>query len=175
MRSIRIVSGALFISGALLAQTNSGANPIVNSSKGFYSVAKDDIMRSAEKVPEDLWSFRPTPEVRTFGQMFAHVADGQYEFCGAAAGNAPNKNIEQTVKGKAATIAALKEAFAFCDALYAKATDTDAARIVSFMGQRSSMIGILDFNTAHTMEHYGNLVTYMRIKGIVPPSSEPKK
>ena len=150
------------------------ANPIVNSSKGFYAQIKDDVLRSAEKVPENLWSFQPTPEVRTFGQLVAHEADGQYEMCGAL-GKPVNKNIEKTVKGKAATIAALKEAFAYCDAIYATMTDADAAQVVPFFGQKSSKIGILDFNTQHTNLHYGNMVTYMRIKGIVPASSEPRK
>lgn len=70
---------------------------------------------------------------------------------------------------------ALKEAFAYCDDAYAKMTDANAAEMVSFFGMRITKLGAMDFNTAHNMKHYGNLVTYMRIKGIVPPSSEPKQ
>jgi uncharacterized damage-inducible protein DinB len=105
--------------------------------------------------------------------LFAHIADGQYEFCGLVTeGKSVSKNIENTQKTKALIVAALKDAFAYCDAAYAKLTDANASELVPFMGMRITKLGAMDFNTAHTMEHYGNLVTYMRIKGIVPPSSE---
>jgi uncharacterized damage-inducible protein DinB len=162
-----------FIAAATLAAQQ---NPIVNTSKAFYAQAKDEVLRSAQKVPEDLWSFKPTPEVRSFGELVAHEADGQYEMCGAAStGKAVDKNIEKTVKGKDATIAALKGAFAYCDGIYAAMTDADAAQVVPFFGQKAAKIGIMDFNTQHTTLHYGNMVTYMRLKGIVPASSEPRK
>ena len=105
-------------------------------------------------------------------QLFAHVADGQYEFCGVAAeGKSVSKDIEKTKKTKAEIVPALKDAFAYCDAAYANMTDAHAADMVSFFGMKITKLGVMDFNIAHTMEHYGNLVTYMRIKGIVPPSS----
>jgi uncharacterized damage-inducible protein DinB len=158
---------------ATLAAQNS--NPIVNTSKMQYAQIKDDVLRSAEKVPENLWSFRPTPEVRTFGELVAHIADGAYEICGGLAPAPVNKDIEKTAKSKSAIIAALKESFSYCDAFYAKMTDADAAQMVNFGGQKQAKIGILDFNTQHSNLHYGNMVTYMRIKGIVPASSEPRK
>jgi uncharacterized damage-inducible protein DinB len=132
-------------------------------------------MKSADKIPEDLWSFQPTPEVRTVGQLFAHVADGQYEFCSAAAGKPVDKGIEKTAKTKADIVAAVKDAFAYCDGIYADMTDASALEMTALFNLKSTRIGLMDFNTAHTMEHYGNLVTYMRIKGIVPPSSEGQK
>jgi uncharacterized damage-inducible protein DinB len=108
-------------------------------------------------------------------QLFAHIADAQYEFCGVAAeGQSVSKDIEKTDLTKAQIVPALKEAFAYCDAAYAKLTDANAAGLVNFMGMRITKLGAMDFNTAHTMEHYGNLVTYMRLKGIVPPSSTPQ-
>ncbi|HUP03431.1 MAG TPA: DinB family protein [Bryobacteraceae bacterium] len=149
------------------------ANPLVTVSKSTYAIAKDDILRSAAKIPDNLWSFQPTPDVRTVAQLFAHIADGQYEFCGVAAeGKSVSKNIEKTKKTRAEIEAALKEAFAYCDAAYGKMTDANAADLAPFIGMRITRLGVMDFNIAHTMEHYGNLVTYMRLKGIVPPSSE---
>ena len=169
MRTFKLTSVALLVAGAMFAQ----GGPLVNSSKAVYGIAKNDVMRSAEKVPENLWSYRPTPEVRTMGELFAHVADSQYEFCGAAASQRPpDKNIEKTVKRKADIIAALKEAYAYCDGVFAKMTDADAAQTVKFGGQSMAKLAVMDFNTAHTNEHYGNLVTYMRLNHIVPPSSE---
>jgi uncharacterized damage-inducible protein DinB len=113
--------------------------------------------------------------VRTIGQLFAHIADGQYEFCSAAAGEPVNKDVEKTAETKAAIVTAVKEAFAYCDSQFAKMTDASAAEPVSFFGRKLARLAVMDFNTAHTMEHYGNLVTYMRLKGIVPPSSEGQK
>jgi len=168
---MRIIAVSLFAAATLAAQTN----PIVTTSKTFYAQIKDNVLRTAEKVPEDVYSFRPTPEVRTFGQLIAHEADGQYELCGPAAAKPVVKDVEKNVTGKTALIAALKESFAYCDAVYAHMTDADAATMVTLFGQKVTKIGVMDLNTSHTNEHYGNLVTYMRLKGIVPPSSEPRK
>ena len=165
----------LFAASGAWAQTGA-TNPIVASSKVFYMNAKQDILRSADKVPEDKFAFKPTDSVRTIGQLFAHVADGQYEFCGAAAGKHDEKGIEQTAKTKADIVAALKAAFAYCDDIYTGMTDAKATEMIpAFGGMKITRLSMLDFNVAHTMEHYGNLVTYMRIQGIVPPSSESRQ
>jgi uncharacterized damage-inducible protein DinB len=168
---MRIIAVTLFAAATLAAQNN----PIVTTSKASYAEIKDYVLRTAEKVPEELYSFKPTPDVRTFGQLIAHEADGQYELCGPVAARPVTKDVEKNVKGKAALIAALKDAFAYCDAAYATMTDADAGKMVSLFGEKMTKIGVMDMNIAHSDEHYGNLVTYMRIKGIVPPSSEPKK
>jgi uncharacterized damage-inducible protein DinB len=162
------------------AQTGAGntpvTNPLVASSKVFYTNAKQDILRSADKMPEEKYAFKPTDSVRSFGQVLAHVADGQYEFCGAAAGKSDSMNIEQTAKTKADIVAALKAAFAYCDAIYAGMTDAKAAEMIpAFGGLKITRLSMLDFNVSHTMEHYGNLVTYLRIQGMVPPSSESQR
>ena len=169
-------TAAVFLFAALLGAQTPPKNPMVATSQAVFSVAKNDILKSADKIPDNLWSYQPTPEVRTIGQLFAHIADGQYEFCGPVAEGKPlDKGIEKTAKTKTEILAAVKDAFAYCDATYAKITDANAAELASFFGRQMTKLGIMDFNTAHTMEHYGNLVTYMRLKGIVPPSSEAQK
>lgn len=154
---------------ALSAQEKKG--PLVASSQGMYAVAKDNILKSIDKVPDELWSFRPTKDVRTMGELFAHVADGQYEFCGAADGGGAGEDVEKKAKTKAEIVEGVKKAFAYCDYVYAKMNDENAADLVDFFGRKISRLGVMDYNIVHTMEHYGNLVTYMRMKGIVPPSS----
>ena len=157
------------VSAGALAQSN----PITGSIKTEYGMAKDVIARSAEKVPESLYSFKPTDAVRSFGQLVGHVADGQYEFCSAAAGEKPPAtSVEKTKTSKADLEAALKQAFAYCDKVFDGMTDSSGAQTVSFFGSNMSKLGILAFNNMHTYEHYGNMVTYMRLKDIVPPSSE---
>jgi len=165
-----------FLFTAVLSAQDQPANPLIATSKMMFSLAKGNVLGSVEKVPEEMWSYQPTKEVRTFAQLFAHVADGQYEFCGVVAEGAPvMKDIEKTAKTKVAIVAALKDAFAYCDAAYANLTDAKAAEMVSFFGRKLTRLGVMDFNIAHNMEHYGNLVTYMRLKNIVPPSSTPRE
>jgi uncharacterized damage-inducible protein DinB len=171
---MKIAAAVLLCTFGVSAQTAS-KSPLVSSAQGLFFVAKGDVLKSMDKIPDNLWSFQPTPEVRTVGQLFAHIADGQYEFCSSAQGTPVDKGIEKTAKTKAEISAAVKEAFAYCDAAFAKMTDASAAETVSFFGHQLTRLSIMDFNTAHTMEHYGNLVTYMRLKGIVPPSSEGQK
>ena len=167
---------AAFLFAAIASAQNQTVNPLIATSKAIFNISKRDVMGSVETIPEDLWSFQPTKDVRTFGQLFAHIADGQYEFCGVASeGKALDKNIEKTAKSRAEVMAALKEAFAYCDSAYNGLTDAKAPEMVKFMGMSITRLGAMDFNSAHNMEHYGNLVTYMRLKGIVPPSSEPRK
>jgi uncharacterized damage-inducible protein DinB len=164
---------ALFLAcGMAMAQ-----NPLSTENKNVYDQIKGLILRTAEKVPEEHYSFQPTPEVRTFGKILGHIADAQYLFCSSAKGDkafAP-KEIEKTKSSKADLQQALKDAFAYCDPAYSELTDVKAAEMVKFFGRDRSRLGVLAFNVSHDYEHYGNLVTYMRIKGIIPPSSEPRK
>ncbi len=172
---MKLISAAFLLLAPLQAQTPAPAppkNPLVATSQAFFSSAKTNILRSLDKVPDSLWDYKPTPAVRSFAQMFAHVADGQYEFCGMASeGKVVDKGIEKSATTKAQVSAALKDAFAYCDAAYAKMTDATAVEMVPFFNRQATRIGAMDFNIVHTMEHYGNLVTMMRLKDIVPPTS----
>lgn len=147
--------------------------PVVTSLKGLHDVTTGYITSTAEVVPEDLYAFRPTEEVRTLGQILAHVANSQFMFCSAAAGEeSPNtENFEETRTTKEQIMAALEEGFAYCDGVYGKMSDEGGTAMRTFFGQQMAASGVLAFNSAHNYEHYGNLVTYMRINGIVPPSS----
>jgi len=167
---MKLAATLLLCAVGVTAQTAS-KSALIGTSQTIYGMAKGDILKSADKIPDELWSFKPTPEVRTVAQLFAHIADGQYEFCAAADGKQLDKGVEKNAKTKAEIVAAVKDAFAYCDGVYAKMTDASAVEMVSIFGMKATRIGLMDFNITHTMEHYGNLVTYMRIKGIVPPSS----
>jgi len=142
--------------------------------KRMYGTIKDILTRSAEKLPEEHYAFRPVDSVRTFGQIVGHIADAQYFFCSAALGEKkPSLKIETTKTSKADLIAALKTAFTYCDRAYERMTDTYGAETVQFMGYDTPKLGLLTTNNVHAIEHYGNLVTYLRIKNLVPPTSEP--
>lgn len=149
------------------------ANPITASEKGLYSFVSNAVIGAAQKMPEENYSFKPTPEVRSFGQLVGHVADANYMFCSQASGEAnPMKDIEKTKTSKADLVAALKDAVAYCNKAFDSMTDAKGSQMVKFMNFDTAKITLLSLNTAHTDEHYGNMVTYLRLKGIVPPTSE---
>ena len=149
------------------------ANPITASEKGLYSFISHAVVAAAVKMPEDNYSFKPTPEVRSFGQLVGHVADANYNFCSLASGEPnPSKGIEKTKTSKADLVAAIKDAVDYCNKAYDNMTDAKGAEMTKFMSFNLAKLTIFSLNTAHTDEHYGNMVTYLRIKGIVPPTSE---
>jgi len=148
-------------------------NPLSAWDKVAYTRVSGLLVRSAEKMPEENYSFKPADTVRSYGQIIGHVADGQYLFCSLALGEKnPGLDIEHTKTSKADLVAALNAAFAYCDKAYSSMTDAAATQTINLFGNDAPRMSALIINNMHNMEHYGNLVTYMRMKGIVPPSSE---
>ena len=164
----------LFAVSLAVAQNTPPANPYSTFNKAAYSRMQDTIVRAAEKMPEENYNFKPVDSVRTFGQIVGHIADAQYMFCSIATGEKnPSLNIEKTKTTKADLVAALKESVAYCTKAYDSMNDETGAQLVNLFGQmKAPRLGVLTVNLMHDDEHYGNLVTYMRIKNIVPPSSE---
>jgi len=150
---------------------------IRDSLKSSYDSVKDNLIKSAEQLPEAKLAFQATKEVRTFGQILGHIANENYVFCGAASGQkGPGGDFEKTTK-KAELQKALADSFAFCDQAFAGLNDQTggaAAEIPDF-GMKGTKFSMLAANTAHDAEHYGNIVTYMRLNKMVPPSSQPSK
>lgn len=170
----------LLASAAVMAQDQpkdqaaAQPNPFSAFNKFAYSRMQETLLRSAEKMPEENYNFKPADAVRTFGQLVGHVADAQYYFCSTATGEKnPGLNIEKTKTSKADLVAALKESIAFCNKAYEGMTDARGAETVKlFANLDAPRLGVLEVNLVHDNEHYGNMVTYMRLKNIVPPTSE---
>ncbi len=164
---------AIFAAPAAVAQT-----PDMKTASGMAQAAhanlKRYIVKAAEKMPEENYSFKPVPEIRSFGELLGHIANAQYNYCsGASSEKNPNTvNIEKTKTSKADIVAALEGSFAHCDKAYASLSDAKIGEMGKMGNNERNKFGILSGNNTHINEHYGNLVTYMRIKGIVPPSSE---
>ena len=165
-------------SGAASAQTAS-ANPLSAGAKRSYDIIKGYIIKAAAKMPEEHYAFKPTADVRSFGQLLGHIADANFVICATIAGEKPPMggfdpatSLEQSKTTKADLSKVLSDSFAYCDQVHAGMTDTaGAATTKTFVGEMSKL-SFLEFNTHHDFEHYGNIVTYMRLKGLVPPSSE---
>jgi uncharacterized damage-inducible protein DinB len=134
------------------------------------------IERAAEKMPEEEYAFKPDPASRSFGQILGHIADADYLFCSTVLGeSSPSPGIEKSKTTKSELRAALHDAFTYCNRAYDALTDDGANETIKAFGQERNKLGALWFNASHNLEHYGNLVVYMRTKGIVPPSSDPKQ
>lgn len=151
------------------------ANPLTTNAKAQFGALTGFVVRAAEKVPDDLYTFRATPEVRSMGELFGHIADAFFSMCSTAAGTKPSRTgVEGAVHKKAELIAALEEGIAYCNTVFDGMTDQKGTEPVPFYFGPTPRLSVLYFVTTHTYEHYGNLVTYMRLKNIVPPSSEAK-
>lgn len=165
---MRLFLAALATASALLAQ-----NPLSDELRHAYAEVKSNVIRSAEKMSEENYSFRPAPRVRTFGELLGHIAQEQYLFfCGPVKGEHKAVDIEKTKTSKKDLIIALHESFDYCDAIYESMTDAKLTEIVDTGGSKHTKSGLLWLNINHDTGHYGNIVTYLRIKGIVPPSTE---
>ncbi len=150
-------------------------NPLSTFNKGAYGKVKEILLRSAEKVPEKDYNFKPTSGVRSFGQILGHLADSQYTFCSIVLGEKnPAPKIEQTKTLKADLVTALSDAFTYCDKAYDGMTDASGTQMVKLFEKETPKLSVLTVNQMHNLEHYGNLVTYMRMKNIIPPTSEPE-
>ena len=176
MRACAIVALLVMVAAPARAQGPS-ANPVSAALKNAWDSAKRNIKESAEQMPDDGYGFKPVPTVRSFGEILAHVAGVNYLYCGAAMGDKTPRNeddIEKAAKTKADIVKALNESLAYCDAAYASATDAGAAEMVANpfgegkISRATPTIGV----TRWIWLTYGNLVTYFRIKGMVPPSSK---
>jgi uncharacterized damage-inducible protein DinB len=133
------------------------------------------ITMAADQMSEADYAFKPVSTVRSFGELVGHVAGAQNMFCAAALGETMKSedDIEKTVKSKAGLVAALKASTDYCARAY-KMTDAQAAGTAKLFGSDMSKMYILMLNSTHMAEHYGNMVTYMRMKSMVPPSSQPQ-
>ena len=161
------------VAAPLGAQTQQSANLAVSNSQALYMSGHNFLLRAAEQMPESLYSFKPTPDVRSFGALIGHVAGAERMFCAMVTGQqmTAEDNIEKTQTTKAGLVAALKASGDYCAKAYAL-SDADAAAALNVFGQQKNKGYALTMNATHVWEHYGNIVTYMRIKGQTPPSSQ---
>ena len=157
MRIIQWLGGAsIVLCGTVAAQQPAPTDPGAQL-KAAYEEVTGWVTKGADQVPADKYGFQPNASVRTFGQLVAHIADGNNYYCAQAGGQKVQWSdaVEKTIKDKAAILQKLKDSFALCAAQHAK----------------NSTAGPLLSNYGHLNLHYGNMITYLRLMGMVPPSS----
>ena len=166
---------ALAAAPALFAQTQDMSSASAYA-RTLQTMLKTNIVRAAEKMPEENYSFKPTPDIRSFGELIGHIANAEYNMCSGAMGekNPNTVNIEKTKTSKADLVAALNASFDYCGKAYATLSDAKVGEMAKYGNSERNKLGLLNYNNFHSNEHYGNIVTYMRLKNLVPPTSEPK-
>ncbi|MCC6989692.1 MAG: DinB family protein [Acidobacteria bacterium] len=168
MRALCLSIGVLALAAPAFAQ-----NPATAAVKTQFGMISGVLAKTAEKIPESVYGFKATPEVRSMAQLIGHIADSQFSMCAAAAGEkAPQSGIEKTMTSKADLSKALVASSAYCNTVIDGMNDQKGMEIVKFFTGPTPRLMVLSFNISHSYEHYGNLVTYMRLNKIVPPSSE---
>ena len=165
----------LAIATPLVAQQQQSADPpraAVAAARSSWMAAHNYIVRSAELMSEADFAFKPVATVRSFAQIVAHVADDEMGWCAQILGEPLKQTqVEKTLTAKADVIKVIRDAGTYCEKAYG-ISDAQAAAVTTIWGgQQPKIRGLMD-NAAHDWEHYGNIVTYMRIKGMVPPSSQ---
>jgi hypothetical protein len=175
------LAAAALCSGMAPAQQGMGGPPpppekgspasLISEATAQYEQIKKIILASADKMPAENFSFKPTPEVRSYAELFTHVAQAQMGICGSIAGTPRGKMEPISASTKEDVIAVLKKSFDTCDSAYGSVTEANAMEVSGQGFMRGSKLGVMYKNIAHDNEMYGTMVVYMRLKGIVPPST----
>ena len=167
--SMTMLAAALFCISGLQAQSSH-----ITEEKQTYTGIMNNLIQMAEKMPEENYAFKPTPDIRSFGELVAHVADAQSAMCSMASGQKKSVNAASKT-AKTDLVSTLKESGSMCDAAWDGLTDATASETVKMGPMQRSKLGMLEFNSLHSNEEYGYMSVYMRLKGIVPPSTANRK
>ena len=161
----------LALAALVLVPASAGAQGLA-ATQPFYNLVKTNLTKSADQMPESNYSFKPTPAVRSFGELIGHVADANYMICSTVkAEKSPATGSFEKAATKAELVKALNDSFAYCDPIY-QMKDADLSAAAELFGMKMTRLHFAMLNVNHEWEHYGNVVTYLRLKGLVPPSSQ---
>ena len=171
-----LLSSAQALAAQALKPSGPAIDPVMTSTRPHYQRVRDYILRAADQMHEADYAFRPTPEVRSFGELLGHIASTQFLFCATALDEQPptKEDFEKTRVTKATILEALHASFSYCDRAYAMIDRRATTRVRSDDRSEQIPLSMLVLNIGHDFEHYGNLVTYLRLKKLVPPSSQPR-
>jgi hypothetical protein len=167
VKNFLLIVGCVCTASGALAQS---ANPFMSELKQFYTIRKGDLLKAADRMPTESYDFRPTPDVRTFGQLIAHIADAQMSFCSGAKGKPIRLNAASKTS-KVDLVAALKASFDECDGVFDATTDAIATQMIKTGDSEHSKFWALLYATLHDNEEYGYLAVYLRLKELIPPST----
>ena len=165
----------LFISGFLLFNLHFSfgqIQPLLEGAYQRFSGASSIIMHTAEKMPESLYNYKPASDVRTFGQLIGHIIESNYFFCNQILEDGKAVDTDAIVGSKSKLLSALSESFSYCEDAHKQLDEKSSLDQVHFQGQLKPKLEVLNTNNMHNIMHYGNLVIYLRMNGLVPPTSD---
>ncbi len=176
MRQVGRIVLAVFIVSWAGTQAHAQESSLLGPLKQRWESIRGNVVRTAEAVPQDKYDFKPTPEVRSFRDQFIHIIEENYFFMGMVTGErAGDRDRISNLRAKAEIVQALTESYDYGAQALAGLNDRTAMEMVPLMGNRQGpRWSAVLMNIADNMNHYGNLVVYMRMNGIVPPSSQPR-
>ena len=176
MRQMLVGCGvALMVaSGAAMAQVPAVPVGAVAEVQRSYATVKDNILKSADKMPVADYGYKPVADIRTYARVVNHISEAQFRSCGAVNGKAEDSlpKVPAETADKAAIVAALKDSFAECDKAFASLTPGNLQDLFQFGQGKRSRVGLVWGTVSHDNEQYATLALYLRLKGIAPPSSE---
>lgn len=142
--------------------------------QGDWERTKTLLLGLVNAMPDDKWSFRPTPAQQTFAERVLHVADVDVKLLSTLGGKAPAPAVNPKATTKSEAVAALQASFDYGTAVLKEFNDEQLAeRIASmpFLGPSTSRLKVIYFSMQHTNDIYGQLVVYLRLNGVTPPAS----
>lgn len=172
-QNVMLMATILLTAGACVAQVPAAAPGPAGEVQAAYNRVKPNLLKAAEKMPEADFQYRPTADIRTFARIVNHVTEAQFHTCSALNGTAFDpKSVPSDTADKATVIAGLTASFAACDTAYGALTDASITEMLTLGKVKRSRIGMAWGNVSHDNEQYAELATYLRLKGLVPPSAE---
>ncbi len=189
-RTVSLLWCALLLVASGIAQSSPQAKPAQPSTPPTFTQVLDrslkypesEFVPAAEAMPEDKYDFAPTngefKGVRTFGQQVRHVAAANYLICAAILDEKPpadtgGENGPAAMKTKADSVQYLKDSFTYCHKAYQSINESNATGLVKnpFGKNQVSRLSLAMLNIGHPFDHYGQMVEYLRMNGIIPPAS----
>ncbi len=189
MRSLAVLSAVLAAAGLwtmppIQAQADMSAATTASTTPAqvvdqLLSMVESEMVPLVEAMPADKFNFAPTngnfKGVRTFGEQVQHVTMANYYMFSAASSlQPPDMQAVKNMKTKAQLVQGLKDSFAFAHKSIATLDEDNALEVVKPVDGVDTRAGIMLFATVHMNDHFGQMVEYLRMNGIVPPSSRPK-
>lgn len=167
--NVLLLLTTLFLNFSYAQEVNLPEEPMASVDIAALYVP-NTIITAAKQMPEEFYTFRPTPEVRSFGELMLHIAESNFEMTAIAKGDtAP---ILEVVPTKAEVIKTLEASFDYSAKARESMTKEQEETMVKFMGGTQPAGNVLDFSVFHSLQHYGNVIVYMRLKGLIPPSTQ---
>jgi uncharacterized damage-inducible protein DinB len=177
MKQIAIATLILALASAMLAQANASAatasNPVVNTVRLLEERQSKNLIGAADEMPAEKYSYHPTPEQMSFAHLVVHITEANNGYCARIAGEQPREVKLSESDSKEALTKALKDSFAYCEQVLAKADDSTLGQPVALRdGRPGTRAAALIYLAAGWADHYSAAATYLRLNNLLPPSAQ---